>query len=470
MKITKRKFSEIIIPLSIFLLVFLGLSHRLDYSSLHPWDEAWYASVTQNLLNNNNLIDLSYNDKPFWDHPPLGFHLMFLSVKVFGNNEFAIRLPSVIFACLSIVLVYLFNKKTINIGAGLQSALILFSTRWFLLRSRTGNLDMLLIFFQLLTFYCLYFSKTKKQIFITWFIYGLAMLSKSSFSIVLLPLLLAKSVVLLKNNSWTKKEILYIIGCFLLPLIPWYGYNSIIYGLPFLNRNLLAVGLRNGSGHISLYGSKLFVLYFRSMVHKWFYPLVISLSLGILLIKKKEIKYIFGYFFVIAIPLFISGQAAIWHLIPLAAPMALLIPQIINELVIVASKRLKAFSFLPIWLANTTITLLIFLIAGYSWESYIPELYSTNKFSSTPTLLAQKAKEYPGYIIIDEFNDYPTTINYYANKHTELLRDLPQKSISPHLVRPFILITNQNFVDNLDQYQDCNLTYSYETYRLVTCN
>jgi len=470
MKITKRKFSDIIIPLSIFLLVFLGLSYRLDYNSLHPWDEAWYASITQDLVNNNNFLDLSYNDKPFWDHPPLGFYFMYIAVKVFGNNEFAMRLPSVIFACLSIVLVYLFNKKTINIGAGLQSALILFSTRWFLLRSRTGNLDMLLIFFQLLTFYCLYFSKTKKQIYITWFIFGLTMLTKSSFSIVLLPLLLAKSIILLKNNNWIKKDIFTIVVCFFLPLIPWYGYNLIIYGFPFTNRNLLAVGMRNGGSQLSLQTSKLFVLYFRSMVHKWFYPLVISLSLGILLIKKKERRYILGYFLVLAIPLFISGQASIWHLIPLASPMALLIPQVINKIMLLMANNNKLFKLQLYNLSNWGVTIVIILIAGYSWKTYIPELYPVNKFSSTPALLAQKAKEYPGYIIIDEFNDYPTTINYYANKHTELLRDLPQKSISSYLVRPFILITNQNFVDNLDQYQDCNLTYSYETYRLVTCN
>lgn len=449
---------------------FLILNWRLDYTSLHPWDEAWYASIAQNLVNDNQFLDLSYNNKPFWDHPPLGFYFMFISVKILGNNDYAMRLPSVILASLCIILVYLFNRKTIGINAGLQSALILFSTRWFLLRSRTGNLDIILIFFQMLTFYCLYFAKTKKQLYVTWFIFGLTMLTKSSISLVFLPILLIKSIELFKKLNWSKKDIVYILISFFVPLIPWYGYNSFVYGFTFLRRNLLAVGLRNGGMYLSSYATKLYILYLRSMVHKWFYGLVFSIILSIVFIKKNSIFYILSYFLLLAIPLYVSGQAAIWHMIPLAIPMALLIPQIINESTLFIKSKIKHRIVLKYNFANAVVTFIIFFIAGYSWKYFIPELYAANKFSSTPALLAQNTKSYPGYIIIDEFNDYSTTINYYAGKHTELMRDLSEKTIMPETNRPFILITNQNFVDKIDLYESCKLVYSYETYRIVTCD
>ena len=43
-------------------------------------------------------------------HPPLNFVLLHFWVKLFGNSEFAARLPSAIFGTLSILLVFLVAK------------------------------------------------------------------------------------------------------------------------------------------------------------------------------------------------------------------------------------------------------------------------------------------------------------------------------------------------------------------------
>ncbi|MBL7831969.1 MAG: glycosyltransferase family 39 protein, partial [Saprospiraceae bacterium] len=69
----------------------------------------------------------AWNRNHIWLHkPPLTLWFMSASISVFGNTEFAVRLPSLIFSLLSIVLSFkiilkLFDLKTALIVAYFQS-------------------------------------------------------------------------------------------------------------------------------------------------------------------------------------------------------------------------------------------------------------------------------------------------------------------------------------------------------------
>src|SRR3990167_7496052 len=139
----------------IFLLLILFgfiFFYRLDYKPLESWDEAWYGSIAKNIVKTGNFMDTSYNNKPFYDHPPVGFILISFSYKLFGINEFSTRFPSALLGILSVFLIYkialeLFGKKEI----AFVSALILGSSVWYVIRVRSGNLDSDFLFFYLLT-------------------------------------------------------------------------------------------------------------------------------------------------------------------------------------------------------------------------------------------------------------------------------------------------------------------------------
>lgn len=115
-------------------LFFIFLSGVLCYlftasdSFLHEWDERYHALVAKNLINHplkptlydHPLLPYDYTvwiSNHVWLHKqPLPLWLMAGSVKLFGPNEFAVRLPSIVMSSLGILLTYkvggfFFNKK-----------------------------------------------------------------------------------------------------------------------------------------------------------------------------------------------------------------------------------------------------------------------------------------------------------------------------------------------------------------------
>src|SRR3989337_2128571 len=98
-----KRAAPIIFLAIIFNFIFF---YRLDYNTLESWDEAWYASIAREMVKTGNFIQMVWNGKPYYDHPPLGFWLMAISYKLFGVNEFATRFPSAILGLFSIYLVY----------------------------------------------------------------------------------------------------------------------------------------------------------------------------------------------------------------------------------------------------------------------------------------------------------------------------------------------------------------------------
>jgi 4-amino-4-deoxy-L-arabinose transferase-like glycosyltransferase len=117
---------------ALLIILFCGIILRIFVSSdhyLHEWDEKYHALVSKNLIHHPlkpTLYDnpvLSYDYKTWTDNhiwlekPPVPLWFMASSIFTFGNNEFAVRFPSLIFSVLAIYLTYLlgcylFDKKT----------------------------------------------------------------------------------------------------------------------------------------------------------------------------------------------------------------------------------------------------------------------------------------------------------------------------------------------------------------------
>ncbi|RYE17321.1 MAG: hypothetical protein EOP51_24120 [Sphingobacteriales bacterium] len=106
---------------AVWLLVLAGFILRFYCSAdqfLHPWDERYHALVAKNFMTHwwvPTLYDnpiLGYNNASWavshiWLHKqPLPMWLMAISMKLFGVNEMAMRLPSVIMTSIGIKLMY----------------------------------------------------------------------------------------------------------------------------------------------------------------------------------------------------------------------------------------------------------------------------------------------------------------------------------------------------------------------------
>jgi 4-amino-4-deoxy-L-arabinose transferase-like glycosyltransferase len=96
----------IIIGIGVILFIpYLGSVHLFD------WDEINFAESAREMIVTGDYSKVQINFNPFWEKPPLFIWIQAISMKVFGINEFAARLPNAIFGILTMILIYTFAKK-----------------------------------------------------------------------------------------------------------------------------------------------------------------------------------------------------------------------------------------------------------------------------------------------------------------------------------------------------------------------
>src|SRR5256714_4361506 len=102
----------IVIGASILFVPFLGMTHLFD------WDEVDFAEASREMIATHNYAIPQINFQPFWEKPPLFFWMQVLSMKAFGINEFAARLPNAICGIVTLLVLYRIGKKQVNESFG----------------------------------------------------------------------------------------------------------------------------------------------------------------------------------------------------------------------------------------------------------------------------------------------------------------------------------------------------------------
>jgi 4-amino-4-deoxy-L-arabinose transferase-like glycosyltransferase len=97
--------------LSLILFSAWALIPTLGTPGLRDWDEGIYASVASNILETGDVINLRLGDAPYFNKPPLFMILVCGSLKIFGMNEFSVRIVSVLFAIGSLIVGFLLARK-----------------------------------------------------------------------------------------------------------------------------------------------------------------------------------------------------------------------------------------------------------------------------------------------------------------------------------------------------------------------
>lgn len=195
---------------AILLLMLCGLILRLFISKdmfLHDWDERFHALVARNLMHHpfkptlydNPLLPYNYKNwagNHIWLHKqPLPLWAMAASMRIFGVNEIALRLPSVLLSTTGIWLTYatgkyFFNRKTAFLAAFLYSlnGLILELTGG---RVATDHIDIFFLFFiQLSIWFSIRFVQKRNTAYniLAGIALGAAILSKWLPALIVLPI------------------------------------------------------------------------------------------------------------------------------------------------------------------------------------------------------------------------------------------------------------------------------------------
>ena len=127
-----------------FLAITFGLlSYQFlgRYPLLEP-DEGRYGEIPREMLELADFVTPHLNYVKYFEKPPLLYWMNALSMAIFGQNEFAVRLPSATTGLLTILFTYWLGRKLFDRLTGLYGAIIIGSCLGFVAQGRIPLTDM----------------------------------------------------------------------------------------------------------------------------------------------------------------------------------------------------------------------------------------------------------------------------------------------------------------------------------------
>ena len=216
----------------------LGKVHLFD------WDEINFAESAREMIQTGNYMQVQINYEPFWEKPPLFFWMQVASMKAFGINEFAARLPNAICGIVTLLVLFSIGRRIHNEKFAWWWVLIYAGTFLPNLYFKSGIIDP---WFNLFIFLGIYFlgnflnakAKQKKLIpplLLSALFTGLGILTKGPVALLIVFLSYVLFLFLNKRKGWVSFKYalwwgLGVIGVSLL----WFGLEILQHGWWFVN-------------------------------------------------------------------------------------------------------------------------------------------------------------------------------------------------------------------------------------------
>ncbi len=464
------------------------LFYRLDALPLRMWDEARNAVSALEMLQNKNVVVRYYEGNPdSWDvKPPLLIWLQVISMKVFGINELAIRMPSAVAALATVIfLIFYFHLYHNNRYIGYIAAFVLVTSPGYVEQhlSRTGDHDALLVLFttMIILLYYEFLSGSKNSNLKLGVITSLLILgayTKSIAIMLILPGLLLMTLLYGEHRKIFMNKWFYLCAlAFLLICGSYYlmrehmqpGYLNIVWNEEWFPRYL------NTNDRFYI-GSSVF--YIKNLAHPrytyWLYFLVAAIII-LLWQSRKQKRSLPVYLMANALVFLLiisAGSKNIWYdgpLYPLMAVIiALLLVQIPGRLV----SMIKINTSLA-HLAGLALLSALFIAPGisimkkvkrtheYSWDE---ELYAI-------TSVLRNSVKHP------EIMNKPFTVvfsNYYGHLlfYAEALEFRQKKPIlvkhpGEYAIGEYVLISEAATLEKIAQGYHFEVPHQYGDVKLL---
>ena len=211
-------------------------------------NESFYAESAREMLESGNFLEIYFNYEPRFNKPPMTYWMVALSYLIFGVNEFATRIPIVLSALGSNILIYLIGKELYGKKVAVVSAAVMAFSFQFVINSRYASPEVPLTFFFTLTLYFFIIGYKRKKflyILLSYISLGLVVLTKGFPYIAVIGGIVI--VYLLFENFFKVKDflrdlkfihleiglpIVFIIG------FSWYIYMYLKFGSSFVETTL----------------------------------------------------------------------------------------------------------------------------------------------------------------------------------------------------------------------------------------
>lgn len=187
-------------------------------------DASQYIAMSREMKVSGSYLQVYEQGKDYLDKPPFLFWINALSMHVFGENNFAFKFPSILFAMLAVISTYRLAKLYYEEMIARLSAFVLASSQAIFLITNDVRTDTILMGWVTLALWLL--AKWYKEGGINWFLWGCVavgggMLTKGPIAL-LVPIFALGSQLLLQRrwNYLLRKEYLVGIIIIMLMLIP----------------------------------------------------------------------------------------------------------------------------------------------------------------------------------------------------------------------------------------------------------
>jgi len=184
-------------------------------------DASQYASISREMLERKSFLQVFDLGKDYLDKPPMLFWLSALSMKIFGVHDWAYRIPSLLFLCITLYSTYQFVQLYYNTQIARLATLILASCQAFFLIAHDVRTDTMLVGWVMLSIYSLgAWSEGKgiKYFFIAIFAIAGGMMTKGPIALVVPVLCFAPHWFCKQDWNFFFKPV-YVLGILILALL-----------------------------------------------------------------------------------------------------------------------------------------------------------------------------------------------------------------------------------------------------------
>ncbi len=454
------------------------LFYRLDALPIRMWDEARNAVAALEMLQNDNYVVRYFNGSPdTWEvKPPLLIWFQVLSLKIFGVNEFAVRLPSALAALLTaLFLIFYFHRFHNNRYIGYLASLVLVTSMGYIERhmARHGDHDALLVLCSttIILLYYEYLTNSKngtlKLVIITALLI-MGVFTKSIAIMMILPGLLLMTIIYGEHRKIFMNRWCYLcMLAFMLICGSYYllrenlqpGYLSLVW-----NEELLP---RYFNTNEVFYTGPLYLYVKNLALSRYSYWLYLLVAASIVLCRQsRQQKRSLPVYLIINSVIFLvvisAGTKNIWYDGPLYPLMAVIIALFLVQIPRMLASLLRKKNSL-IHATGLLLLAAFFIIPGisvirkvksmheYSWDE---ELYAISYVLRDPVKYPEIMNNHPFSIV---FTDYFGHLLFYTEKF-----QVQYKKTIP-IIRAEKITPGQNvLISETVTLEKINSLYSYD--------
>lgn len=430
--------------------LFFGL-FRLGSLPLIDSDEATYARVFHESVQHGDFLSFTKRGDPWLEKPPLYFWTMAVSASVFGENEFALRLPAALFSVLAVLLTYLIALRLT--GSWLTaafSAAVLMTIGAFWDAGRQIRMDVPVAACILFSVYCFIRAMERPK----WFFgfgagIALGVLTKSVIGFFPIPIALLFAAVYRKWD-WLKSGWFWLSAAlFFLIALPWHIYEYLKFGNDFLGTywgyhifQRFSQPILGGSNDNFFYARNLL-----TQVEPWIFVFLAAVIIFFIAHKKAALKQKQELFVLLAIifvaVIFVIAKTKLFYYLVPAYPFLAIFVSVIFSPLLRDKKYAVLFGALLVLGAAST-ALQIFYPETFDAITFPKGVTSKYALAADEKAVGQIVKDIPLPVYLLNW-PYRDTLTYYGDApEFFVVKDNEMPPALSYLLVPSVFV-NPNF-------------------------